>query len=439
MVQDSIIEKRRIGTAALSVEGLAGGYSDTPIIEDIDLVLKRGAWAGIVGPNGCGKTTLLRMLSRTLKPLKGSVILNGEDIYLTPHKLVAKKIAIVPQSINLEFNFTVAQFVAMGRLPYQGRFTKESKMDRKFARFSIERVGSGHLEKRTVTELSGGEMQKVLIAQALAQDPEILLLDEPTRNLDLNHQLEIMDLISRLKGEGLAVVSVLHDLNLAAYYCDEILMMKKGRIEISGKPLEILNSQSVLKIFGVDTVVHKHPVTGKLSVTTLPRLKLYGEPDGRSVHVICGSGSGLPVINALRERGFDVSIGVVNALDSDYQFAQNLGLTVVAEAPFSNISDDKFLENIELASESSSLVIAPMPIGPANLANLEAAVEVLRRGIPVIFLENTPIEERDFTGGKAKAVRSALIDAGAKVVCSEEELLCELQALRLTEEGGACG
>lgn len=406
--------------AVLEAQSLGGGYGDSNVLENICLSVTSGRWTGIVGPNGSGKTTLLRMLCRTLRPSTGRVTLDGADIYEDRQQSVARRIAVVPQSLSLEFAFTVAEFVEMGRFPHLGRFGRSGANDRRVVLDCLGRTGVSRLAGRVVTELSGGEMQRVLIAQALAQAPEVLLLDEPTHHLDINHQLEVMDLVADLRRGGLAVTAVLHDLNLAAYYCDELVMLKDGRLAARGRPSEVLTSSNVRNIFDAEAVVHRHPITGRMSVTALPRSGgELREGDGDRVHVICGSGTGLSVIRGLRERGFTVSVGVVNALDSDYELAESLGLAVVAEAPFSSISDGALEENARQVEGCRAVVVASTPFGPANLANLGTGLTALRKGVKVYLIEETPAEERDFTGGAALALRDELVEKGATVVSDE--------------------
>lgn len=213
---------------------------DTPILRGISLTLTSGM-VGIIGPNGAGKTTLLRAISGYLKPERGTVRLDGENVQSLSAKELARKMALVPQSYALEYDFTVLQTVLMGRNPHKKTFEGDTPQDIALARECIAKTGIGHLENRSVTGLSGGEWQRMIIARALCQQSSTLLLDEPVSSLDIKHQVGILSLVRELTGkQGMLCVVVLHDLNLARHYCDQIVLMKKGRVVACGKARDIL-------------------------------------------------------------------------------------------------------------------------------------------------------------------------------------------------------
>lgn len=241
-------------------------YSQTRILQQINLRLEKGEFVGLIGPNGSGKTTLLRSIGRTLRPHGGSIYIAGQDIYRLGRRKVAQKVATVPQESPITFAFTVFEIVLMGRTPHLKRFQMEDSGDMEIARRAMKDAKVEYLSERLITELSGGEKQKVIIAQALAQQPELLLLDEPTTHLDIHHQMEILDLIRSLSRKGLAVIAVFHDLNLAARYCNYLVLLSEGRIKKVGTPEEALTRENIREVFGVDTIVDSHPVTGNLFV-----------------------------------------------------------------------------------------------------------------------------------------------------------------------------
>jgi iron complex transport system ATP-binding protein len=242
-------------------------YGRTRILQQINLRLGKGEFVGLIGPNGSGKTTLLRSIGRTLKPRGGSIYIAGQDIYRLSRRKIAQKVATVPQESPITFAFTVFEIVLMGRTPHLKRFQIENYRDLEIVRKAMKDAKVEHLSQRLVTELSGGEKQKVIIAQALAQQPELLLLDEPTTHLDIYHQIEILDLIKSLSQKGLAVIAVFHDLNLAAQYCDYLVLLSKGRIVVLGTPSEVLTHENIKRVFGVDVVVDTHHITGNLIVS----------------------------------------------------------------------------------------------------------------------------------------------------------------------------
>src|SRR3989304_1290639 len=215
----------------LNVDGIECRYGSVKVLEDVSLSVKEGDFVGILGPNGSGKTTLLKSISRTLKPHRGAILLNKADIYSLKSVEVAKQLAVVPQDSNIGFSFAALDVVLMGRNPHMTRFQLESTKDIAVAKRVMTLTNTWHLAERPINELSGGEKQRVIIARALAQEPKILLLDEPMTHLDIINQLEIMDLVKDLcSKQGLMVLAVFHDLNLAARYCTSAIMLKKGKI-----------------------------------------------------------------------------------------------------------------------------------------------------------------------------------------------------------------
>ena len=225
--------------------------------------LGKGVFTGIIGPNGSGKTTLLKLISRVLKPSGGSICLDGREIASFSQKELARRMAVVTQDGDAGYLFTVEEIVLMGRAPFLGRFQSETMEDRAIVRQVLEMTGCTHLRERRLSELSGGERQRVMIARALAQEPKVLLLDEPTNHLDIGYQQEILDLVKRLSvTHGVTVVAVLHDLNLAAYYCQMLLLLNEGKIFSSGAPAEVLTAQNISNVYRTHVLVTPHPVLG---------------------------------------------------------------------------------------------------------------------------------------------------------------------------------
>ncbi len=201
----------------LDIRSISVNYGAIKVLEDVSFIAEKGECIGIIGPNGSGKSTLLKTLSKILKPSSGKVVLCDKELERYSAKELAKNMAVVPQDTNIDFDFTCLEVVLMGRNPHMKRFELEGKKDMDIARESMVLTNTWHLRERPLTEISGGERQRVIIARALAQEPSVLLLDEPVSHLDINHQIEILDLVERLKKErGLVVIVVLHDLNLAA-------------------------------------------------------------------------------------------------------------------------------------------------------------------------------------------------------------------------------
>lgn len=251
----------------LQVEKLSYSYGEQAIIDDISIQVAAGEFVGIVGPNGSGKSTLLKNLYRALKPDTGTILLDGDEYRLLNAKKIARKIGVVGQEHSIPFDFNVDEIVAMGRSPYKKLFDVDTKEDHEIVEQALHNVGLTQLAKTNYLQLSGGEKQRVIIARVLAQKTDFLLLDEPTNHLDIQFQLQMFDLIKGLK---LTVLSAIHDLNLAALYCDRIYVMKDGQIYTSGTPEEVLTPELLRDVFGIRADVIVHPLTQKVSITYLP-------------------------------------------------------------------------------------------------------------------------------------------------------------------------
>jgi iron complex transport system ATP-binding protein len=240
-------------------------------LRDINLKVKKGEFWGILGPNGSGKTTLVNLIDGLIPPREGLIKIGGSAVGDMKRRELARLMAVVPQDASLVFPLTVEEVVLMGRTPHLGKFEFESKKDLDIARFAMEATDVLPLSSRLMQSLSGGERQRVLIARALAQQPEVLLLDEPTSSLDIAHQISVFDMIRSFGGSaGLTVLAATHDMNLASLYCDRIALLHHGNFYSQGTPAEALTEESIRKVYGVNVVVDHHPLTG------LPRISLLG-------------------------------------------------------------------------------------------------------------------------------------------------------------------
>ena len=413
----------------LTIGGVDVSYGSVDILKNVNFEVKSGQFLGILGPNGSGKTTLLKSISRVLKPKKGLILLGDKDIYEMKNVDVAKQLAVVPQETPMTFDFTALEVVLMGRNPHMSRFKMEDKKDIEIAKHAMEITHTWEFADRSIVELSGGERQRVIIARALTQEPQILLLDEPTTHLDISNQLEIMDLIKHLcETKKLLIVAVFHDFNLAARYCDSIILLKDGKIVALGNSEETLTSKNVKKVFSVDTIVKRHPITSELHVVPISR-SIIQQQKSLLVHLICGAGTGSPIMKTLLDEGYRVSAGVLNLLDTDQETARLLEIPTTNEAPFSPITDEPYKANLKMISQADVLVVTPTQFGDGNLRNLEAAEIALENGIVTVLVENGPIEERDFTQGKATEYFKKLRKKGASSVKSIKELVQFIDAL----------
>ena len=249
---------------ALVAERLTLGYQDRIVVDELDLVVPPGRITAVVGANACGKSTLLRSMSRLLRPRGGHVLLDGRDVHALPAKQLARTLGLLPQSPIAPEGITVSDLVGRGRHPHQRLLARWSREDDEAVAEALEATGTVDLADRPVDELSGGQRQRVWIAMALAQRTSVLLLDEPTTYLDVSHQVEVLDLLTDLnRDRGTTIVMVLHDLNLAARYADHLIAMAAGRVHAAGEPASVLTPETVRAVFDLESRVITDPVSGK--------------------------------------------------------------------------------------------------------------------------------------------------------------------------------
>ncbi len=248
-------------SAGLRIERLAFRYGDRSAVRDLTLELDRGAAAVLLGPNGAGKSTLLHLLSGTLRPASGAMSWGDKDLATMPRRARAQRLALVPQVFQVPFAFSCRELVALARTPYVAPFGRERARDRAAVARALEMTETAHLADRSILELSGGERQRVLLAMALAQEPELLLLDEPTAQLDVAHQVAVLELVlERCERDGLTVLVAMHDLNLAALFFKRVIVLDAGRIVADGHPRAVLTSGLLRNVYAAETEVVSHPV-----------------------------------------------------------------------------------------------------------------------------------------------------------------------------------
>ena len=420
--------------AVFDVRGLEVVLGGQRVLGPLDLDVRQGSFIGILGPNGSGKTTLLRALTGTVKPTAGTVLLEGRPLTRFRATELARRVGVVPQQFYLDFSFTVREMVSMGRYAHPRH--EEQRGKGASARDEAEAVDSAlaqtgltDLADRLVTELSGGERQRALIAQTLAQQTPTLLLDEPLNNLDLNHQLEIMQLLAGLHAEGRTIAVVLHDLNMAAQYCEELLLLESraaGRARRTERGARSPSHPGRLPRPrgrpppGAETLRHT-------PVDQIPR-EICEEPLG-GVHVIAGGGAASELIEELVLRGLTPSVGIVSVFDTDYSTAQRYELEVVSAPPFQPFPADALQQLQTHIREADMLAVAPIFFGPGNLEPLRMTLEARRSGKPVVIVDQPPITQRDLTGGDAERIMEELLAAGAIRVTTTAEVVAELSRL----------
>jgi iron complex transport system ATP-binding protein len=252
----------------LSAEGIAFSYGKTPVLDALNLDIAKGEFLGLIGPNGSGKTTFLKLLMHILSPSRGKVLFEGMALEEMKRREIAQKIAFVPQEENTNFVFSAMEMVLMGRSPYLKGFQTEGEYDLEVTKKAMSLTDCWQFKERDILTLSGGEKKRVFIARALAQEPEIILMDEPTTHLDLNHQVEIMEKMLELNKAGLTIIMVSHDINLASSFCTRLAVLKNGMITTSGTPGEIVNSQLLESVYGCRLQIMSE---GKRPLVTLAR------------------------------------------------------------------------------------------------------------------------------------------------------------------------
>ena len=270
----------RTGQVRLAAEHVRLAYDERVVVDDLDLQLTEGSFTAIVGPNGCGKSTLLRALGRLLRPTSGQVLLDGRAIARTPTREVAKVLGLLPQSPVAPEGLTVADLVARGRHPHQSWLRQWSRDDEAVVGEALAWTGLTAFADRPVDALSGGQRQRAWISMALAQETDILLLDEPTTYLDLAHQVEVLDLVDKLHADlERTVVMVLHDLNLAARYADYLVAIAEGRVHVAGSPEDVLTEDNVRQVFGLESRVITDPTSGRPIMLPIGRHRMAEEQD----------------------------------------------------------------------------------------------------------------------------------------------------------------
>jgi iron complex transport system ATP-binding protein len=247
----------------LEMQNVSLGYNHKLVLQDMTLRAAPGELVGLIGPNGSGKSTIIKALSRIINPYSGKILIDGRDIAGIPRRELACLVGVVPQMPLLPSTFTAFEIVLMGRNPHLGLFQSEGHRDWAVAWQAMELTATQPLANRRVNELSGGEIQCLLIARVLAQETKAILLDEPTANLDIGRQVEILNLIKNLCMENnLTVLGALHDLNLAAQYCDRLFLINEGRIHAEGTPAEVITDQNIKQVYGAENCVYTHPING---------------------------------------------------------------------------------------------------------------------------------------------------------------------------------
>jgi iron complex transport system ATP-binding protein len=334
----------------IELDDVTLSFGEVSVLDGIDLRIEPGEFVAVVGPNGAGKTTLLRAINGIIDPDAGVVRLDGTPLAAMSTRDVSRTLATVPQDTHVGFSFTAEQIVEMGRTPHRSRLDWSDDDDP--VTDAMERTETTHLRDRQVADLSGGERQRVLLARALAQEPEGLLLDEPTASLDINHQIQVLDLVADLVDEGRGALAAIHDLDLAARYCDRVLLLHDGEIRARGRPETVLRDAQLETAFETETAVTQNPVTGSPTVTAVETR------DSRDdhVHVAGGGHSAVVAVRALWQAGFEVSVGPVPDGDVTAELARHLDVAIVTTPPL-QAPTQSALDTSTSMAESADIVL----------------------------------------------------------------------------------
>ncbi|WP_460923420.1 ATP-binding cassette domain-containing protein [Salinarchaeum chitinilyticum] len=396
---------------AVEVDGVAMAFDDEGVLDGVDATVEPGELVGLVGPNGAGKTTLLRAISGALTPDAGSVRVASddpgralEDVQALSSAASSRRIAVVPQTTTLSFSFTVRQLVEMGRHPHRSRFQPPSREDRKLVDDAMEHTRTARFADRSIEDVSGGERQRILLARAIAQDAPVLLLDEPTANLDLHHAVETMSLVRKLvETDDTAALAAIHDLELAARFCDRILVLAGGEIVASGAPESVLERDVLEAAFDARIAVEPSPMDGGVTVRALDD----SEIDHR-VHVVGGGEPAAAAIGRLGEAGADCSLGPVPAGDRAVSTVRAFDGAVATAPRFAGVDEQTRARAHDLAAAADVVVLAADRVAAEDEPWLDCCGSA--DGAPLVVLEGTEISPEIPTADSA----SSLLDRAPK-------------------------
>lgn len=402
----------------LRAQSVTAGYGEKEILHDVSLSVRGGEVVALLGPNGSGKSTLIKCMSRTLKLKRGSVKLNNQDVYALPQKECAKHIAVVPQFEYPVFDFSVYEMVEMARYAWGGN---KSASNDKIIRDALKQMQLEELSERSFSSLSGGEKQRVLFARAVTQTTEVLLLDEPTAHMDVGYQISTFAHIRQLARGGKAVLTAVHDLNLASAFAEKAGLMYNGRMVAFGNAEDVLMSDEIERVYGARFVRSRDPMTGSLHLTPefIPERSQTDCP--KRIHIIGGGGTGAALLTELWQLGHHLSLGITHESDSDFLSASRLSVPMICAPPFVELREEHRKQAFEMAKDAEVVIVTSSPYGSGNLENLRLVLELMKAGKRVILQRRTDASW-DFTGGEAKELWNNLTQLGAEE-CDEEEFI----------------
>lgn len=411
----------------IRVSNLSFAFAEKKIFNQLSFSVVKGEIISLIGPNGCGKSTLLRLLRGQLKVVQGEISWDNIPVDDITAKTMARKVAVVPQSTHIDFPYRVIDVVSMGRYPHRKNLLSFSgNADKDAVNRALAVTDIVNLAERPVTQLSGGELQRVFLARALAQSADVLFLDEATSHLDIDHRLEFSKLLLRLnRDQGTTIVQISHDLDLAAAISQRILLLTEdGEIAALGSPKDVMTADNLKYIFRVDVKVENNPFTGAPQIHPLINASFY-EFGALKIHLMCGGGSGKTLMRKLHLAHAEMSVGPLNQGDTDESIATALGIPQVLESPFIPYSPAALKKTQELIDAADILIVATLWWGPGNLNCLDLVRQALNQKKAVYFVNSQ--QDQDYTGGEAWTQICRLKREGAVLIENEELLLKRLE------------
>lgn len=375
-------------------EKLSVGYDKKVVIDGVNITGDKGEIVCLLGPNGAGKTTILRTISGLLSPVNGHVYIKGKNILDINKKELSKDLAVVLTQRLSGGLMTAFEIAAMGRYPHTGFFGKLSESDISKTMEALKTVNAEYLAERYFDELSDGEKQKILVARALVQEPQVIVLDEPTSHLDIRHRLELIDILKKLsKEKGITVILSLHEIDMALKSCDKVILVKDKKVIAYGVPEEVVDEEIINELYGIKESNFNN-LLGSIEIcnTLAP-----------SVFVIGGSGQGAPIYRLLTKYGIGVATGVLHENDVDYEIARTMGLTIFSEKSFEEIGESEFNKCIKTIEDIDIIIDSRCPIGKMNMKNMELIEYALKRNKKVISFRRKE-EALDFYGDNTRVI-----------------------------------
>lgn len=410
----------------LEFSHVAAGYGEREILKDVTMSVQEGEFTGLIGSNGTGKSTLIKCISGLLPLKRGNISICGKENTSLKSRERAQMVAVVPQSYHVEYDFTVEDIVMMGRNPYLSFRKKESQEDYDIVEDAMKATNTEIFRDRYYNELSGGERQRVILARAIAQKPRIILLDEPTSALDVHHQIEVMELITKLnREEHMTVLAVLHDINMASRFCKRMVMLQNGAVSVDGTPREVINRKNMESLYQMKLMIRENPLFHKPEMVPIRVMEEEKTAVSKRIHVICGAAGAVRLIEELDARGYRITAGVLNRESEDWKICRELGISCVEIEPFTPVTEDKQQENLKLMEDADLILVADVPFGISNVVNLHGLETVSGK---IYFHKNAL--SNDYTNGELVRLLEKLEKTKKiRYIGDNDEFLSELRKM----------